>query len=228
MKIYSSLFYLNLYLIVGYTPQLYVQSISYSQEQALQQRFIKETKEAIKGTILDNNSLPTEKNREQWVQAFVSIYESPYTLSRLTQQEKNTYSALINDFFRKIDIKNISLENPEADMNTLDTFYKMLSPKLQAAIRERIVPVIQEDLNNALENVMIYKNKFNELEARKRELLEQAVRIALKNSPSMQESSENEKQRLKLEIELKQTEKLGLQYARKAAVNLARFSVLEQ
>lgn len=222
MKIHSNLLCLSLFLMFGYAPQAYVQSISTSQEQALQQRVIRETKQAIKGTMLDNNSLPTEQNRQQWVEAFVSVYESPYTLSRLTQQEKNAYTSLINDFFRRIDIKNISLENPEADMNSLDNFYKMLSPNLQAAIRERIVPVIEKDLNNALENVMSYKNKFNELKSQEQRLLTE-----VKTASSLPYNGDPSGRLAKIQEELKQTEKLGLQYARKAAIDLARFSILE-
>lgn len=187
-------------------------------EERLSQKTTNETKAAIVGTILDNNSLPTESNSQAWAEAFVNVYESPYTLSILTPQEKQAYIKLIANFFKKIDVKNISLEHPEADMDVLDVFYKQLSPKLQTAIRVRLLPEIEKDLQNALQNVERFKNMFDDLEEQKQDLLEQA-----KKSSSF--SPVHEKL-TKLQKEMDKVEKTGLQYAQKAAIQMARASIL--
>lgn len=112
------------------------------EEYRLQRRLVQETKQAIKGTILDNKSLPTQNTKREWVKAFVETYESPYVLSKLKPQQKKRYIAQIMQAFNTIDFDHLTQQDVTALFAEPNGLYTYLSPALQKELRRRFMPYL--------------------------------------------------------------------------------------
>ena len=105
------------------------------QLQALEQRQARETALRVQNSILANNSLPTESNRDEWVRLFVETYESPYVMSQLSSEEKAQYINILSDFFKNA--------KDDIDAEKAAELYDKLSDKLHDAIKPRLMPFIE-------------------------------------------------------------------------------------
>lgn len=118
------------------------------EEQYLFDRYARETKNAIKGTILDNNSLPRAANREQWVKAFVDTYAGPYVGIQLSPEDRKAYIALLTDFFANLDFENMpdAQQRIAALAKVNDLYNNLQSSNLQTALELRLAPILTKEI----------------------------------------------------------------------------------
>lgn len=142
----------------------------------LYQRIESETNEAIKGSILDNNSLPIQANRSQWIDAFVNMYGSAPLLPPLTAQKSAQIKATLNNFFTSVNFETMSPEQLARALENVQDLYLQLPDRLKLALEERLFPYVtkrvhetaqkaanlEEQLEKAVERVQLADKKIED------------------------------------------------------------------
>lgn len=192
-----------------------------SEKQYLADRINQETALAVKGTILDNNSLPTTANLQEWVDAFVKVYESPYVLSRLKPEEKAQYIQKIYTFFSNSFLKNIDPVNADNDVTALQELYTSLPSRLKAAIRIRMIPALETGINEAKLKVLELQKQFNQYAE-----VEKQIQSKLAATTDPQEKSSLQKSYQKVDSQLSQINEEGLKNAFILSLYSALLSVI--
>lgn len=199
-------------------------SMRNEEEKKLYERFDRETKNAIRGTILADDSLPSANNRRQWAEAFVSAYESPYVMSRLNQAQKQVYADRINAFFANFDYDNMTDEQISNSLSNIEAFYATLSPRLKRELQARVLPYIVDSIKSNVRKSEAADAQFDKQVKKVEQLEKQAQKAADDNDTKKALSLRQEIEKTKEQALATKTEAMNL--AKKAAIGLAATAVL--
>lgn len=194
-------------------------SIRNPEEKKLYERFDRETKASIRGSILDNDSLPSANNKMVWADQFANVYESPYVMSKLTQAQKQVYADRINAFFANFDYDNMTNEQISNSLSNIEALYATLSPKLKRELQARALPYLVDSMKANAKGAEASDAKFEKKKQNIEQLEKEADRVEAsgdaKGALALRQTIEKEKDEA---VAIKQE---AMSFAKKAAIGLA-------
>lgn len=133
-------------------PFNFLKTISQKQtnktEQALADRIKKETKNLVEGSsgrnmpnipLLVAKKLPEPRDVSEFARQFVRVYESSYTHSEATPDEKASWTNDLETILKNLDVETLKT-NPVV-LEKVENAYNRLSEKLKIALEEYLAPL---------------------------------------------------------------------------------------